>query len=277
YQDSQSQFQITISSLEKYNQELELKCEERDAMIADLQHSLNEGNRIHKEATTDGTASGLSSHKAQDLPDHELWHNFEQIKDITAKSPTELVELQKMHNHLLEVTKRLQFDNNNSKAALKEDNDKRLSSLRARPGLAEEISKTRAAAGDDSHPGQVAKAIDSYADLVIDGREKMASLQKDESENQVLVSNEPNSQLQSGKPDEKESSEEPKQPPADLVTTLRNENVNLKRELKLMSSAFHDLGSRIQLSNIVLQRKSEASASWLGRQRRLVEGPLGRK
>lgn len=178
YQDSQSQYQITISSLEKYNQELELKCEERDAMIADLQHSLDEGNRIHKEATTDGTASGPSPQKAQDPPDYEPWRNFEQIKDITAKSPAELIELQEKHNHLLEVARRLQFDNHNSKAALKEDFDKRLSSLRARPGLAEEISKTQTAARDESHSGQVAKAIDNYADLVIDGREKLAGLQK---------------------------------------------------------------------------------------------------
>ncbi|KAL9614123.1 MAG: hypothetical protein Q9167_001408 [Letrouitia subvulpina] len=277
YQDSQSQYQIAISSLEKYNQELELKCEERDATIADLQHSLNEGDRILKEATTDGTAPKPSPQKAQDSPDHEPWHDFEQINDITAKSPAELVDLQKKHNHLLEVAKRLQIDNHNNKTALREDFDKRLSSLRARPGLAEEISKTQTATRDESHLGQVAKAIDSYADLVIDGREKMAGLQKDEFENKAPVSNEPESQLQSENPDEKESGEGLKQPPADLVTTLRNENVNLKRELKLISSAFHDLGSRIQLSNVVLQRKSEIAASWLGRQRRVVEGPLGRK
>ncbi|KAI4208943.1 MAG: hypothetical protein LQ351_008079 [Letrouitia transgressa] len=274
YQDSQSQYQITISSLEKSNQELELKCDERDAMIVNLQRSLDECNRIQKEATTDEMASGPSPQKDQDL---ETWRNFEQIKDITAKSPAELIKVEKNHNHLLDVAKRLEFDNDNSKAALTEDFDKRLSSLRARPELAEEIQKTRTAAGDESRSGQVAKAIDNYADMVIDGREKIAGLQKDEPEYQALVNNEPKGQLQLGKPDDLESSDEFKQPPVDLVTTLRNENVTLKRELKLMSSAFHDLGSRIQLSNVVLQRKSETPASWLGRQRRLVEGPLGRK
>lgn len=175
YQDSQSQYQITISSLEKSNQELELKCDERDAMIVNLQRSLDECNRIQKEATTDEMASGPSPQKDQDL---ETWRNFEQIKDITAKSPAELIKVEKNHNHLLDVAKRLEFDNDNSKAALTEDFDKRLSSLRARPELAEEIQKTRTAAGDESRSGQVAKAIDNYADMVIDGREKIAGLQK---------------------------------------------------------------------------------------------------
>ena len=39
-----------------------------------------------------------------------------------------------------------------------------------------------------------------------------------------------------------------------------------------MASAFHGLGSRMQMNGVVVQRRAEAPRSWLGRQRDLVEG-----
>ncbi|KAI4188569.1 MAG: hypothetical protein LQ346_005295 [Caloplaca aetnensis] len=60
------------------------------------------------------------------------------------------------------------------------------------------------------------------------------------------------------------------------LQAIRAENTNLKREQRLMASAFHDQASRLQLSNATLQRRSEQQpASWLGKQRRIVEGNLG--
>ncbi|KAL8906638.1 MAG: hypothetical protein Q9207_001892 [Kuettlingeria erythrocarpa] len=57
---------------------------------------------------------------------------------------------------------------------------------------------------------------------------------------------------------------------------LRAENTNLKREQRLMASAFHDQASRLQYSSATLQRRGEQQpASWLGKQRRIVEGNLG--
>ena len=50
---------------------------------------------------------------------------------------------------------------------------------------------------------------------------------------------------------------------------------NLERELKLMSSAYHDLSGRMQMNTVVLQRRAEAPKSWLGRQRKATEGPGG--
>lgn len=49
----------------------------------------------------------------------------------------------------------------------------------------------------------------------------------------------------------------------------------LERELKLMASAYHDLAGRLQMNNVVLQRRAEAPKSWLGRQRKAVEGVGG--
>ncbi|KAL8664902.1 MAG: hypothetical protein Q9168_007808, partial [Polycauliona sp. 1 TL-2023] len=59
------------------------------------------------------------------------------------------------------------------------------------------------------------------------------------------------------------------------LQSLKTENTNLKRELQLMSSAFHNLASRHQYSGMTVQRKSETPSSWLGKQRRAVEGNLG--
>ncbi|KAK0508333.1 hypothetical protein JMJ35_009417 [Cladonia borealis] len=50
---------------------------------------------------------------------------------------------------------------------------------------------------------------------------------------------------------------------------------NLERELKLIASAYHDLAGRLQMNNVVLQRRAEAPKSWLGRQRKVMEGVGG--
>ena len=46
----------------------------------------------------------------------------------------------------------------------------------------------------------------------------------------------------------------------------------LKRENKLMASAWYDLTGRLQSNTVLLTRRSEAPRSWLGRQRGVVGG-----
>ena len=58
-------------------------------------------------------------------------------------------------------------------------------------------------------------------------------------------------------------------------TEERDYTQNLERELKLMASAYHDLAGRLQMNNVVLQRRAEAPKSWLGRQRKAMEGVGG--
>lgn len=48
---------------------------------------------------------------------------------------------------------------------------------------------------------------------------------------------------------------------------------NLKREQRLMASAYHDLAGRLQMNSVVLQRRDEAPRSWLNKQRKLVDQP----
>lgn len=62
-------------------------------------------------------------------------------------------------------------------------------------------------------------------------------------------------------------------PPQNIPTsTERSYTQKLERELKLMASAYHDLAGRLQMNNVVLQRRAEAPKSWLGRQRKAMEG-----
>ncbi|KAF2092928.1 hypothetical protein NA57DRAFT_23428, partial [Rhizodiscina lignyota] len=55
-----------------------------------------------------------------------------------------------------------------------------------------------------------------------------------------------------------------------LVCVTADELVNLRRENKLLTSAWYDLTSRLQSNTVVLQRRSEPPKSWLGRQRLAV-------
>ncbi|KAG9231016.1 hypothetical protein BJ875DRAFT_383870, partial [Amylocarpus encephaloides] len=45
---------------------------------------------------------------------------------------------------------------------------------------------------------------------------------------------------------------------------------NLSREIRLMSSAWHDMSGRLQSNHVVLQRRPDAPKSWLNKQRHLV-------
>ncbi|KAF1970170.1 hypothetical protein BU23DRAFT_474993 [Bimuria novae-zelandiae CBS 107.79] len=51
---------------------------------------------------------------------------------------------------------------------------------------------------------------------------------------------------------------------------LKQELENLRRENRLMTSAWYDMTNRLQSNTVVLQRKSEAPKSWLGKQRVVV-------
>ncbi|PVI08640.1 hypothetical protein DM02DRAFT_608014 [Periconia macrospinosa] len=51
---------------------------------------------------------------------------------------------------------------------------------------------------------------------------------------------------------------------------LQAEVENLRRENKLITSAWYDMTTRLQSNTVILQRKSEAPRSWLGKQRAAV-------
>lgn len=49
---------------------------------------------------------------------------------------------------------------------------------------------------------------------------------------------------------------------------------NLKRENKLVASMYHELAGRLQMDNVVLQRRGEVPKSWINKQRKLVDHPM---
>lgn len=53
---------------------------------------------------------------------------------------------------------------------------------------------------------------------------------------------------------------------------LQQEVENLRRENKLITSAWYDMTMRLQSNTVILQRRSEAPKSWLGKQRLAVGG-----
>jgi protein HOOK3 len=55
---------------------------------------------------------------------------------------------------------------------------------------------------------------------------------------------------------------------------LQQEVENLKRENKLITSAWYDMTTRLQSNTVILQRK-EAPRSWLGKQRNLLGNGAG--
>ena len=57
-----------------------------------------------------------------------------------------------------------------------------------------------------------------------------------------------------------------------IQAELQQEVENLRRENKLITSAWYDMTMRLQSNTIVLQRRSEAPKSWLGKQRVAVGG-----
>jgi protein HOOK3 len=56
---------------------------------------------------------------------------------------------------------------------------------------------------------------------------------------------------------------------------LQQEVENLRRENQLITSAWYDMTSRLQSNTVILQRRSEAPKSWLGKQRVAVGGAGG--
>ncbi|KAF1810307.1 hypothetical protein P152DRAFT_475863 [Eremomyces bilateralis CBS 781.70] len=65
--------------------------------------------------------------------------------------------------------------------------------------------------------------------------------------------------------------------PADGDPVTRQELEYLRRENTLLTTAWYDLASRMQSNTLMLQRRSEAPKSWLGRQRVSVSGASTRR
>ncbi|KAL8755884.1 MAG: hypothetical protein Q9184_004669 [Pyrenodesmia sp. 2 TL-2023] len=131
------------------------------------------------------------------------------------------------------------------------------------------------------------KALDYFSQTIREGRKDLMKTQEEVEQQRSMIADlkrrltDAEADAESRRKEQEQ--EKPPPPPSEIrpntlteLHALRAENTNLKRELRLMASAFHDQASRLQLSNVTLQRRSEQQpTSWLGKQRRIVEGNLG--
>lgn len=121
------------------------------------------------------------------------------------------------------------------------------------------------------------KGIEIYASKIEEGRERLAKAQKHIENQDALVKDlkdrleQTNASAQANKEDANEEPATKNAPsPGECLYTQ-----NLERELKLVASAYHDLAGRLQMNNVILQRRAEAPKSWLGRQRKAMDGVGG--
>ncbi|KAL8925932.1 MAG: hypothetical protein Q9208_003245 [Pyrenodesmia sp. 3 TL-2023] len=129
------------------------------------------------------------------------------------------------------------------------------------------------------------KALDYFSQTIIEGRKDLMKTQEEVEQQRSTIADltkrltDAEADAEARRKEQEQDKPTPSDIPPNTLTelhALRAENTNLKRELRLMASAFHDQASRLQLSNVTLQRQSEQQpTSWLGKQRRIVEGNLG--
>lgn len=121
------------------------------------------------------------------------------------------------------------------------------------------------------------KDIGLYASKIQEGRERLVKAQKHIEKQDALIKD-LEARLEQTKDSAQTNAEDAnKEPVTKTVPTSaeRSYTQNLERELKLIASAYHDLAGRLQMNSVTLQRRAEAPKSWLGRQRKAMEGVGG--
>ncbi|KAF2205399.1 hypothetical protein GQ43DRAFT_15293 [Delitschia confertaspora ATCC 74209] len=139
------------------------------------------------------------------------------------------------------------------------------------PGLlelrrAETLKRVRAhieraaAAGDDEKTKVVEDATTAITEEIVESQAAVEMAKKDLLEQQTLNETLKEEVERAKVEDGNKGSEE-----------LQKENENLRRELRLMTTAWYDMTCRLQSNTVVLQRR-DSPKSWLGRQRAVVGG-----
>lgn len=206
---------------------------------------------------------------------------LEMVAQIKADTSVQLKELQNDHSLLQERADRLESENREQKGTLPQPMGQN-ASCQDNSQISQAIKDLIATVKSGKGPEDKLDYINQYGEMIMQGRKTMVETQKEVERQRETIAN-LERHLAKSKADEevrlKETQEEkPPSPTPEILTeltSLRTENTNLKREQRLMASAFHDMAGRLQVSNVTLQRRSEQPVSWLGRQRRIVEGNLG--
>ncbi|KAI4167971.1 MAG: hypothetical protein LQ343_006765 [Gyalolechia ehrenbergii] len=206
---------------------------------------------------------------------------LEMVAQIKADNSDDLKNLQNEHDLLQERADRLESENREQKVLLSQSIGQN-ASFQDDLKLSQEIKDFTAAVKAGKPLDDTTKFVHQCSEMIMQGRKSIVETQKEVEQQRNRIAD-LEQHLENAKAHEQtrlkeEQEEQPLSPTAEIVTeltSLRTENTNLKREQRLMASAFHDLAGRLQVSSVTLQRRSEQPASWLGRQRRIVEENLG--
>lgn len=205
------------------------------------------------------------------------------LEELKARNSTELVALQAEYKDLLEKNKTLSIDLDQHKSLLnkalleKDDIAKRLTdqqdSILENERSASEL-KTTLAALEGTAEGrgvELEKRVLQLQNKLEDHREKMVKAREFIKKQNSTIS-ELKTELEDVKTKDADARlQELAEKKAAADAEHEAENARLKRELRLMASAWCDLSSRMQSNTVVLARKSEPSNSWLNRQRSAVQ------
>ncbi|XPS68043.1 hypothetical protein M3J09_000339 [Ascochyta lentis] len=234
-----------LQTAENELEELHRRLREKDLQIAELRNELNKKSDLDDEAKAKVISAehermlALQQRTNQKLRDLEL-ANEEKASLLRAA----LLDREHLSPELLEL--------------------RRAETLRQ---VRDQIQSVISAPAE-TQPNVLDTTSSEIAETVLSSEAALDKAKKDLQE-QTAANNTLREQLASAK---KETAEKGS-------VELQQEVENLRRENKLITSAWYDMTMRLQSNTVVLQRRSEAPKSWLGKQRLAVGGSssLGRR
>ncbi|KAL8712841.1 MAG: hypothetical protein Q9220_003049 [cf. Caloplaca sp. 1 TL-2023] len=248
------------SSIEKQNKELQGITEEQASKLVALQRELDEANNQLKK---------INATQQPDLPP-----STSSDRPKSQEVSGELEDSQVERSRLQETNRQQESEKQGQQSQLPESNGQYVT-IKDHALFTQEVKDFMAIIKAGKPHDNSPPLPDYYADIIMREREMLMQAEKHTKEQSSTIAT-LEARLQAVESDAKAQSEAQKEekPNSSELQRLRTLIENLERELRLMASAYHDLSGRLQYSNVTLSRRSEEPKSWLGRQRRVVEGNL---
>ncbi|KAF2792154.1 hypothetical protein K505DRAFT_363171 [Melanomma pulvis-pyrius CBS 109.77] len=227
-----------LQSTEAELQELRRRLREKDLQVAELRNQLNKKSDISENSRAEG-----------------LQAEHERLLALQQKTNDRLRDLELSNDEKSSLLRTALLDYNNLSPALLE-----LKNAETLKRIREQIQHV-ATAPSEAQP-KVLEATASDIAATVQASHSALAIAKKDLQEQKASSDALREQLEKAK---KESGEKGS-------LELQQEVENLRREIKLITSAWYDMTMRLQSNTVILQRKSEAPKSWLGKQRVVVGG-----
>ncbi|KAH3908467.1 hypothetical protein HBH56_175410 [Parastagonospora nodorum] len=227
-----------LQTAETELEELHRRLREKDLQVAELRNELNKKADISEEAKAEG-----------------LQAEHERMLTLQQKTNERLRDLELANEEKSGLLRAALLDRGNLTPELLEL--KRVETLRHIRQQIEAVIE----APSEVQPKALDATSTEIAETVLSAEAALEKAKKDLQE-QVTANGTLRGQLEAVK---KETAEKGS-------VELQQEVENLRRENQLITSAWYDMTSRLQSNTVILQRRSEAPKSWLGKQRVTVGG-----